>query len=79
MFFLYQRLHLPALSPAINVIADRARSNANSTYASDRPDEPGVSSFELEKRATSNQLMFMRHMYSQQCEARAVYVPEMSV
>src|SRR5699024_2690148 len=45
MFLLYQRFQSQALSPAINMIADPAGSNANSTRNSDRPDEPGLSSF----------------------------------
>src|SRR5690606_11087947 len=45
MFTLYHFFHCPDLSPAINVIADRFGSKAKRIRSSDRPREPGRSSF----------------------------------
>ena len=48
MFLLYHRVQLPALSPAISKIAMRLESKANRMRTSDRPTEPGRSSFMLQ-------------------------------
>src|SRR5262249_39118986 len=43
----YQRFHWPALSPATRITASRSTSKTNSRRISDRPAEPGRSSFRL--------------------------------